>query len=95
MLNVGRHHGLYVVITSHLGSDYTKTRAILNEAHGICCFPNGSSAKQLTYVLETYAGLTKDDIRKVRRLPSRWVYIRKTYPAAVVHATGAYLLTGA
>jgi hypothetical protein len=94
ILQVGRHRNIYCCITSHLGSDYKKTRVILNEAHGICIFPNGSSAKQITYVLETYAGLDKADIKKLRKLPSRWVFVRKAYPAAVVYNTGCYLLTG-
>lgn len=93
VLNVGRQRKLYVCVTSHLGSDYGKTRDILNETHAVVCYPHGSSAKALQYVLSTYCGLDKDQIKKIRKLPSRWVYVKKNYPPCVVYESGMYLLT--
>jgi hypothetical protein len=92
ILQTGRHFNVYTAITSHLGSNYRDTRQILNEAHGICVFPHGSSAKAISYVLNTYAGLDKGDIRDLMKLPSRWVFVRKQYPTAIVYSTGCYLL---
>jgi len=94
ILQTGRHFNVYTAITSHLGSNYRDTRQILNEAHGIVVFPHGSSAKAISYVLNTYAGLDKSDIKVLMKLPSRWCYVRKQYPTAVVYSSGCYLLGG-
>ena len=94
ILQLGRHkeYNLYCVISSHLGSNYRETRLTLAESHAIVCFPHGSPKKAIDYVLENYAGLDKDGLRKLRRLPSRWWYIRKNYPTAIVYEKGCYLL---
>ena len=93
VLNCGRHRNLSACITSHMGSDYKRTREILNECHNIVCFPHGSSAQQIRYVLKTYAGLSNGDVMKLLKLPSRWVAVRRHYPPAVMYEGGAYLLS--
>jgi len=94
LLETGRHRGITVAVTSHLGSDYKRTRTILNECHGITFFPHGSSAQQVKYVLKTYGGLDNDQIKRVMKLPSRWIHLRKQYPPTIVYGGGAYLLCG-
>lgn len=91
VLNVGRSKHLSVVITSHLGSDYKRTRGILNETQNIVCFPRGSNPDAIKYVLGKYGNLTKDELEKVMKLPSRWVCVRREYPSAVIYSDGAYL----
>ena len=92
ILQTGRHFNVYCAVTSHLGSDYRATRQILNETHGICMFPQGSSPKAIKYILETYGGLDSNEVKAIMRLPSRWVYLKKNYPMAVLYNSGAYLL---
>ena len=92
LLQTGRHQNVWMVISSHLGSNYRETRLTLAESHAIVVFPNGCPKRSLDYVLEQYAGLDKDDLKKLRKLPSRWVFIRKTYPTAIVYEKGCYLL---
>lgn len=92
VLNVGRQRKLYCCVTSHLGADGSRTRGILNETHCIVGFPHGSSPKAHKYVLESYGGLDKEQIKRVLKLPSRWYMVKRTYPPALVYETGAYLL---
>jgi hypothetical protein len=92
VLQTGRDLNLYVLVVSHLGSDYKKTRIVLSESSGIVLFPQGSSAEQIQYVLKNKVGVDKKAIQKIMALPSRWVYIQKIYPQAVIYDSGVYLL---
>jgi hypothetical protein len=94
MLQVGRHFNISLALTAHLGSDYKSSRMILNEAHYITAFVGGSNPKAIKYVMETYGGLDSKDVRKVMKLPSRWVTLKRTYPGAIIYSSGCYL-TGA
>jgi adenosyl cobinamide kinase/adenosyl cobinamide phosphate guanylyltransferase len=95
LLNVGGNKHISVIVTNHLGSDYKRTRGILNEAHNIVVFPRASNPESIRYVLSKYAGIDKEAINKIiNKVPSRWVAIRKVYPKAVIHSAGAYVLNG-
>jgi hypothetical protein len=93
LLNVGGSKHISIIVTNHLGSDYKRTRGILNEAHNIVVFPRASNPESIRYVLSKYAGIDKADINKIIcKVPSRWVCIRKVYPKCVIHSSGAYVL---
>jgi hypothetical protein len=91
-LNVGRQHRLYVYVTSHQTTDYRKTRDTLNEAHMLVFFPHQSSTLGIKYMLDHYAGLDKKQIKRILKLPSRWVAVRTHAPRCVLYQTGIYLL---
>jgi len=92
ILEVGRARNINCIVSSHLGSDYKRTRTILNEAHGLTFFPHGSSAKDIKYILETYGGMSKVQINTAKQLPSRWIHLKRSYPPAIVYGSGCYLL---
>ena len=88
----GRHTAASILNSSHLLTDYKRTRLWLGESNQFCVFPNGASLKQLNNLLGSYAGADSREIKKMRGLPSRWVCLRTSYPPVVVFETGAYLL---
>ena len=90
---VGRHTRISVIKTSHLGSDYKKTRVILAEAHYICVYPSSGSFQQISYILKSYLGMGKNDIQKIKNARSRWVCISKHYPQYVLSESECYLLS--
>jgi hypothetical protein len=91
LLEQGRHYDIRMLITSHLLSDYTHTRRILNEATTVVVFPkSGSGTFHIKRFLKTYCGFDKKQISKFLNLPSRWVAIYRSYPQYVVHEKGAY-----
>lgn len=92
LLETGRHHNVYVVITSHLINNFRSTRRVLNEAHSIVIYPSSGSSYQIKYCLEKYFGISKEDIARILKLPSRHVQIFKGYPQTVMYQTGVYLL---
>lgn len=91
LLETGRHNNVYVMITTHMLTNYKETRNILNECSAIVVFPNTNN-KQIEYVLKTYVMLDKESIKKILNLPSRWVMIRKNMPRMVLYSKGVYLL---
>jgi nicotinamide riboside kinase len=80
ILEVGRHHRVFCVVTNHLPTGGNDTRRILNEAHSITYFPHSGSARQVNYLLINYVGLDKDDIKRLKKSKSRWATIYKNYP---------------
>ena len=93
-LECGRKHGISLIITSHLAVDKTKPllRTVWNEAHLVGLFPSACQGRLAKYGLETYAGLDKQQINKLLKLPSRCVFLRKPYPQAVSSQHEIYLL---
>ena len=88
----GRHNQSSLLVASHLLTDYKRTRLFLGEAHKFVLFPNGCSMKQMTNLLGLYGGCDTDELRRIRKLPSRWVALCTTFPSLVLYESGCYLL---
>lgn len=69
-----------------------RTRLFLGEAHKFVLFPNGCSMKQMTNLLGLYGGCDTDELKRIRKLPSRWVALCTTFPSMVIYEGGCYLL---
>lgn len=80
---IGRHHNISMVVSSHVLSNYKQTKIILLESHRIVVFMNNYNEKMRTF-LETYCNLDKTTILKLRKLKSRWVCINKFYPVSYI-----------
>jgi hypothetical protein len=92
ILETGRHYNVYCLYTSHLACAGNDTKRILNEAHSITFFPKNSGGRTLKYLLESYLGLDKDQMKKIKKLDGRWVTILKTYPMVVMAEKEIYVL---
>lgn len=92
LLETGRHYNTSVIYTSHLATAGLDTKRILNEAHSITIFPSSLGGRSLKYLLDNYLGFDKEQIKKVKKLESRWTTICKTYPMVVLSEKEAYLL---
>jgi hypothetical protein len=92
LLTKGRHDDISVIVTNHLLTDYKDTRIILNESNSFTFYPKSGSVYGLNYILKTYLGLSKEQIKKVMNLNSRWVTIYKLYPNYVLYERGAFIL---
>jgi energy-coupling factor transporter ATP-binding protein EcfA2 len=84
ILETGRHFKVDCILTNHLPSNGKDTRRILNECHSITYFPHSGVGRQTKYFLENYAGLDTKEIKKLKKLGSRWATIFKTYPMCVM-----------
>lgn len=92
LLETGRHSGTSVCITAHIATRGPESKRSLNEAHSLTVFPASMGGNSCKYLLEGYFGLDKHQIKKLKRLPSRWVTIFKTCPMVILYETGAYVL---
>lgn len=92
ILETGRHTNTYCVYTSHLACAGNDTKRILNECHSITLFPSSCGGRTLKYLLESYLGLDKEQIKKVKGLKSRWVTILKTYPKCILSEKDVLLI---
>ena len=90
----GRHNKSSLIVASHLLTNFKKTRLFLGEAHQFVIFPHGVSKMQMDRLLGTYGGCDRKSIDALRKLPSRWVCLRTTYPPVMLHESGCYLLHG-
>lgn len=90
--NQGRHFSISMVYASHLLTDYKRTRTLLHECQNYVLYPSGTSFSQMRHMLCHYGGLDAKQVAAIRKVPSRWVAIRKLYPPLVVCDGSAYLL---
>lgn len=79
-----RHMNMSVCVTSHIISDYQKTRALLNEMNALVIFPNYSNKYQTNRVLKTYLGFKEKEIEDLYKTSSRWVMIGTIRPKIIL-----------
>lgn len=92
ILQTGRHHNISCILTFHLPSDRQTTRQMLNECHFVTFFPKSVMTASTKYMLENYIGITKQMMRDIKKVNSRWVTVAKNYPQAVISEKCVYLL---
>ena len=92
VLEMGRHHGIYCVSTSHQMMNYRESKILLSESTNTVFFPRSGAVYHIKRFLKEYCGLEKDQIARILKLPSRWVSISKTYPQFVMYDKGIYIV---
>jgi hypothetical protein len=86
-----RHFNLSSLITSHMITNYSKTRAILNECSAIVIFPAFSNNYQIERALKVYFGLTNEQISKIMNVKnSRWVQVQTVQPKFILSQKEIY-----
>ena len=92
VLQTGRHYNISAIITYHVGCSGADTKMILNEAHTITLFPSTCGNRNLKYILDSYLGFDKNQVKKIKNLDSRWVSIVKSYPKVILSEKEAFIL---
>jgi len=91
LATMGRHTCTTMLCLSHYLTNYKKTRLLLNEATHLVLYPMATSFHALSYLLKTHVGMSKDDVRDIRKL-GRWVCVYKNFPQFIVAAHHARML---
>jgi len=91
LATMGRHTKTTMLCLSHYLTNYKKTRLLLNEATHIVVYPMATSFMALSYLLKSHVGMTKDDVRDLKKM-GRWVCVFKHYPQWLVSAQHARVL---
>lgn len=92
ILQTGRHYNVSCILTFHTATGGRDTKMILNEAHSITIFPHNIGGRSSKYLLDGYLGLDKHEINSIKKNPSRFVTILKTYPKIVLSEKNVYTL---
>jgi len=92
VLQTGRHDKIQVLTINHLLTNGSETRKALTEATAVVLFPRAGTRLQATRYLRDYCGFERPLVRKIMSVPSRWVYVARTFPPYVVHERGAFLI---
>jgi hypothetical protein len=92
ILSTGRHFNVSCLVTTHTPCNGTETKLILNESHWVTIFPSGLGGRAKAYLLETYLGLDKHQIKKLKNIDSRAITFIKGYPQVVLAERTAYIL---
>lgn len=91
LATMGRHTNTTMLCLSHYLTNYKKTRLLLNEATHIVVYPMATSFHALGYLLKTHIGMTKDDVRDLKKM-GRWVCVYKHYPQWLLSVQHARVL---
>jgi hypothetical protein len=92
VLETGRHKGVQTISINHMLLAGHETKKALGEATAAVLFPRSGSKHHMNRYLRDYCGFERATALKIMALPSRWVYISRTYPPYVVHERGAFLV---
>lgn len=88
----GRHTNTTMLCLSHYLTNYKKTRLLLNEATHIVVYPLSTSYHALRYLLKNYVGVDEEDLKRHRKLGSRWLAYSKGFPQFLIAQKDAELL---
>ena len=91
LATMGRHTHTTMLCLSHYLTNYKKTRLLLNECTHLIVYPMATSFHALGYLLKTHIGMTKEDVRDLKKL-GRWVCLHKNYPQWLISAHTARIL---
>ena len=92
LLECGRHYGITTISTTHCILNFHTTRTLLNEAMSMVIFPRACGSFQLKNYLERYMGFDKKEIDIIKKLPTRWLFIQKTFPRYMIWEKGVQVI---
>lgn len=81
---MGRHTCTTMLVLSHYLTNYKETRLILNEATHVVVYPQSTSYHALRHLVRGYVGVDEEDLKRHRRLGSRWLCYKKGFPANMI-----------
>ena len=90
-LEIGRHYNIRLLCTSHILSNWSATRRLLNESTSVTVFPRGGGGTyHIKNYLKTYAGMNSEQIKKLINLKSRWVTIVRVFNPFIISQKEIY-----
>lgn len=92
LLATGRQHGTDVITTAQITLDGKKTQGCIINNMQYVGFPKSGGRHHLASYCKTYLAMDADEIKKVLKVPSRWVLLNRTPPLYVLHERGCWLL---
>ena len=91
ILTTGRHFNISCALIVHYANNKPYLRDFLNECHTFTFFPR-SMNRGTKYLLENYIGVDNEEIKKIKKLESRWITVYKNYPNCVLGERNLFML---
>jgi GTPase SAR1 family protein len=92
ILTTGRHFKISCALIVHYANNKPYLRDFLNEAHSYTYFPQ-SANRATNYLLENYMGVDSKEIKKIKKLGSRWITVFKNYPQCILGERNLFKLS--
>ena len=87
LLEQHRHFGIYLLVTTHLMTNFRETRRLLNEARKVVVFPGSGADFHILNFLTKFVGMgmrtAKNIVNKIDN-ESRWTLVSKTSPLYMI-----------
>lgn len=91
ILTTGRHFNVSIALIVHYANNKSYLRDFLNETHSFVYFPR-SSNRANNYLLINYLGLDIDEIKKIKKMNTRWATVFRNYPSCVLTEKKLFML---
>ena len=91
ILVIGRHSNVSMCFTTHNPCAGNETKLLLSEAHIITFFPKSTGNRALKYLLDSYLGLDKEQINKIKKMKTRAVSVVRGYPVVILGDSSVFL----
>ena len=92
ILQIGRHHQVTALVTSHSATNGNDTKIILNESTAITLFPKAAGNKGLLYIADQYLGLDTKEAKQLKKIEGRFVTIVRSHPRCIFSLKKAYMI---
>ena len=92
ILTTGRHFHVSAFMVYHEPCNGLITKKTLNESHSITFFVKTLGGRSMKYLCDSYLGLDKDEIKKIKKLKTRAVTVIKGYPKIILSDKEIYCL---
>ena len=92
IFNVGRSYKINIIVTNHLLCNSGETKAMLNECNMITTFPKLAWNVQMDRFWSKYVGLSKIEIKMLRKNKGRGATYFRTLPNVVIQQQNAFIV---
>lgn len=94
LLEAGRHKDVSIISTSHILSNYNKTRTLLNEAEWVFLFPNSNRRSADVFLKDRMGQIKSDRDALIARSGrnGRYLGIKMSAPNLMLHRKGVMLI---
>jgi len=72
LYKLARSNKVSVIATNHALTNRSETSTMLRESDIIVFFPKKTTPLSLKYLIENYTCITKEDLKKIKKLRTRW-----------------------
>ena len=90
IVTAGRKYNLYVIVCAHAMANRMETKMLLSETSYFCFFPEATTS-DIRYALETYCDVSKDLLKEMKNMPTKWIMFHQHHPRFILTENRAFI----